>query len=493
MAEQRYSIIEKIDAGGMAEVWKARSTSIQGFEKLIAIKRVLPALSRKQKFLEMFLDEARLSLYLNHANIVQTFDIGRSASSYFIVMEWVDGANLKSILDIMSIRQLRLPIEQALFIALEICRALHHAHNRKDPQGNPLCIVHRDISPPNVLISREGEVKLVDFGLAKAASQISQTDPGIVKGKFSYLSPESAMGKPIDLRSDIFAVGILIWEMLAGRHLFDGPNDLATVKLVRATRVPPLHGENRKVDLKLEAIVNKALTHNPEDRYQNAKTMGEALSSYLFEHQLKVTAWDIAATVEQVLHLKRMTRPVNIPEVSSSLEATIQEEVNRLTSIEDLARMEFRSMRESAGAQQRSSGEDPRQWAEEMGVEEDDDRTIVDSQPQIALIATQPHPRTIELRPQGEERRIEPLRHADASSQTRDLPRSQHSRQLQPQRTGNLSSQVTGRHHTLPQPPFSSLPQGSNTSQLSNTLLGVGLGILTAALLGGFAWFLFFR
>ena len=222
MADQRYTIVQKIDSGGMAEVWKGKASSLRGFEKLVAIKRVLPSLSRNKKFISMFLDEARLSLYLNHANVVQTFDIGMAENAYFIVMEWVDGTNLKGLMSVASELGFRIPPEQAVFITIEVCKGLSHAHNRKDPKGRPLAIVHRDVSPPNVLLSREGEVKLVDFGLAKAASQITSTDPGIVKGKFSYLSPEAAHGQTVDGRADVFSAGIVLWEMLAGRKPFDG-------------------------------------------------------------------------------------------------------------------------------------------------------------------------------------------------------------------------------------------------------------------------------
>ena len=222
MAQQRYSIVSKLDAGGMAEVWKGKATSLRGFEKLVAIKRVLPDLAKKDTFINMFLDEARLSLHLNHANVVQTFDIGTSDGAYFIVMEWVDGVNLKGVIESVKLSGDRIPLEQAVFISVEVCKGLYHAHRRHTPDGQPLNIVHRDISPPNLLISREGEVKLVDFGLAKAATQALVTDQGMIKGKFSYLSPEAAWGKPVDERADIFAVGALLWEMLAGRRLFEG-------------------------------------------------------------------------------------------------------------------------------------------------------------------------------------------------------------------------------------------------------------------------------
>jgi len=159
MSEQRYSIVERLDAGGMAEVFKGKAVSMRGFEKLVAIKRVLPKLSKNEKFIAMFLDEARLSLHLNHANIIQTFDVGRSDNSYFIVMEWCDGGNLKSLLGTMDEWGVRVAREQAVFITIEVCKGLSHAHQRRDPEGRHLEIVHRDVSPPNILLSREGEIK----------------------------------------------------------------------------------------------------------------------------------------------------------------------------------------------------------------------------------------------------------------------------------------------------------------------------------------------
>ncbi|MBM4319221.1 MAG: serine/threonine protein kinase, partial [Deltaproteobacteria bacterium] len=177
MALQRYSVIERLDAGGMAEVFKGKACSIQGIEKLVAIKRILPNLTRNKKFVSMFLDEARLSMTLNHANIVQVFDLGVADNTYFIVMEYVDGPNLKVVSDAARRTGYRIPIHQSIYLMMEVCKALTHAHTKKDSSGRPLCIVHRDVSPPNILLSGEGEVKLTDFGLAKAQSQLENTEP----------------------------------------------------------------------------------------------------------------------------------------------------------------------------------------------------------------------------------------------------------------------------------------------------------------------------
>ncbi|MCB9537772.1 MAG: serine/threonine protein kinase [Myxococcales bacterium] len=385
MAQQKYSIVQKIDAGGMAEVWKGKATSLRGFEKLVAIKRVLPNLAKNKKFISMFLDEARLSLYLNHANVVQTFDIGVADHAYFIVMEWVDGTNLKGVLDVARERGWHIPREQAAYIAVEICKGLSHAHNRRDPKDRPLHIVHRDISPPNVLLSREGEVKLVDFGLAKAASQLTQTDPGVVKGKFSYLCPEATLGRQVDERADIFSTGIVLWEMLAGRRLFDGATDLKTVELVREAKVPSIRAINAEVEPELERVIMKALAREPRDRYQTTEALGHDLSRYLFQNRLLVTSYDIAVLVKRVM-AERDKATVPRPDTSNikALEAEVRQELGKFTSVDDLEKLEFRSVLEddpdAALAGIPHNAEDPRAWAEEMGVVTGDE-TIIDPGP----------------------------------------------------------------------------------------------------------------
>ena len=216
--EQKYRILRKLDAGGMAAVFLAESESIKGFKRRVAIKRILPHLTKNKRFVQMFLDEARLSLQLQHANIVSVFDIGKADNTFFIVMDFIDGANLKNIIEVRKKRGELIPMEQAIYIVREVCEGLAYAHDQRDLEtGEALGIVHRDVSPPNILISRRGEIKLTDFGLAKATSQLEQTDPGVVKGKFSYLSPEAASGLEVDSRADIFSAGIILWELLTDR------------------------------------------------------------------------------------------------------------------------------------------------------------------------------------------------------------------------------------------------------------------------------------
>ena len=315
----------------MAEVFVGESLSVQGFKKKVAIKRVLPHLARNRDFIGMFLDEARLGARLNHANIVSVFDIGAADDTYFLVMEFVDGCNLKKIIETLRESGDTVPPNVALYIAMESCRGLSYAHELESDDGELLHIVHRDISPPNLLISKRGEVKVTDFGLAKATTQLERTDPGVVKGKFSYLSPEAALGQPVDARADVFAVGILIWEMLAGRRLFLGESDYATVKMVQEAAIPPLSKINSLVDEDLEALVNKALARDRELRHQSARELGDAIAGYLFSKQLKVTPTDIAAQVERALGAS--TPSAVEPEQHSMIDKLIQEELLRFTSL----------------------------------------------------------------------------------------------------------------------------------------------------------------
>jgi len=290
---QRYKLLYKLDAGGMAEIFRAKAVSVSGIEKEVAIKRIMPGLSKRPKFVKMFLDEAKLSMDLSHANIVQVFDVGRAQDTYFLVMEFVDGYNLRRIMQKVTELGVRIPTNIACFIAGETLKALSYAHERKDSDGRPLRIVHRDISPPNILVSKAGEVKLTDFGLAKAVTQAELTDPGIVKGKFAYLCPEAVNGKPVDHRADIFAMAIVLWEMLANHRLFLGGDEQETLDKVRDAKYVSLKPYNPEVDDQLEAILKKGLARDPRKRFSTAKQFGDAISDFLFKQEIKVTSYDL--------------------------------------------------------------------------------------------------------------------------------------------------------------------------------------------------------
>lgn len=297
---QRYQVLKKIDAGGMAEIFLAKSLSIQGMEKFVAIKRVLPSLTKNAKFIEMFLDEARLSLGLTHGNIVQVFDVSQSGGTFFIVMEYVDGFNVRHLFQRASEIGYRIPLHVACYILIEVCKGLEAAHTKRDSEGKHLRIVHRDLSPPNVLVSRAGEVKITDFGLAKATSQLTKTDPGVVKGKYSYLSPEVTEGKAADHRADIFAAGIVLWELLSNRRLFFGKTDVETVDMVRKAEVPALSKLNPEVTAEFEGLLERALAKDPKKRFTSAREMGESLSAYLAKNGLKATSYDLVHMIERL-------------------------------------------------------------------------------------------------------------------------------------------------------------------------------------------------
>ena len=333
--DSRYRITERVAAGGMAEVFRGVAESMQGFRKNIAIKRILPNLTKNKKFVAMFLDEARLSLSLQHANIVQVFDIGHSEDTYFIVMEYVDGIDLKALTEWRRRIGRRIPIAHTLYIVMEICKGLSYAHEMLSPEtGRPLGIVHRDISPPNVLISKQGEVKVVDFGLAKATSQIETTDPGVVKGKMSYLSPEAARGEEVDSRADIFAVGILLYEMLTGKRLFYGETDYQTVELVRNAKIPPLRPQNPQVEPELEDVVRKALARRAEDRYVSTTDLQDALAHYSYSRGLKVISRDIAELVRQCLDENRPVAAISKKPTGSIIDTILQNEIVKFTSVD---------------------------------------------------------------------------------------------------------------------------------------------------------------
>ena len=363
MEHQRYKITDRLDAGGMAEVFRGVAEStVGGLKRNVAIKRILPNLTKNKKFVQMFLDEARLALHLQHANIVQVYDIGVSDAAppgssaaavaeaaaaaaaaeaagehaYFLVMEYVDGANLKVIIDSLRAQNVRLPVSQGLYIMMEVCKALSYAHDLVDPEtGRALGIVHRDISPPNILISKRGEVKLADFGLAKATSQLENTDPGVVKGKFSYLSPEAARGEEVDCRSDIFATGILLYELLIGKRLFDGETDYKTVQLVRQAHVPSLAAQNPEVTPELEAIVRKALAKDAAQRFQRAEDLGDAIAQYLFSRGMKVTSRDIEQLIARCLSERQRSKPQK--PIGSLIDNLIQDEILKFTSLDEVS------------------------------------------------------------------------------------------------------------------------------------------------------------
>jgi serine/threonine protein kinase len=280
-----YQLVKKIAVGGMAEVFKAKRTGVEGFEKVVAVKRILPHLSDNKEFVDMFIDEAKMVAGLTHPNIVQISDLGKIEKSYYIAMEYVHGRDLRSILRRAKERGLRLPLDLTVLIVSRVCSALEFAHRKKDERGRPMLIVHRDISPQNILISFEGEVKLTDFGIAKAATKARISDAGALRGKLLYMSPEQAWGKPMDRRSDLFSLGIVFYEMVTDQKPFLGSSEMSILEMVRECRVAPPSDVNPRIPERLEKVVMTALERDPDHRYQDAAEMYRDLDRVLHERQ----------------------------------------------------------------------------------------------------------------------------------------------------------------------------------------------------------------
>ena len=294
----RYELIRRLAIGGMAELYIARQSGIEGFEKIVVLKRVLPNLAADPQFVQMFLSEARIAATLDHPNIAQVTDIGEEGGEYFFAMEYVHGANLLQVLKRSG--ETRLPRSCALTIVVGVAAGLHYAHEQLGLDGRPLGLVHRDVSPSNVILSHNGAVKLTDFGIARAAARTSVTQQGQFKGKAGYMSPEQCQGGVIDRRSDIFTLGILLYEATTGARAFYAPNDFAILgRIARADYIPP-----RELDPEyppqLEAVIAKAMAKDPDDRYETAEQMQLQL-----EDVAAACGWRLSA-VELARHMKSL-------------------------------------------------------------------------------------------------------------------------------------------------------------------------------------------
>ncbi|MBN1774613.1 MAG: serine/threonine protein kinase [Deltaproteobacteria bacterium] len=277
-----YTLFDLIGRGGMAEIFLGRTFTGLGGSRLVAVKRMLAHLSADEQFGRMLIDEAKLCAPLRHANIVQVFDLGRIDGRLHIDMEYVEGLDLHQLLRQCTRRRLPFPPEYAFFILEEASRGLAHAHRAADDAGRPLGIVHRDLSPTNVLVSFEGEVKLCDFGIARATTEAlghaaAVEEAETLRGKFSYMSPEQARGDEVDQRADVFGFGILVWELLAGRRLYKGGNEVETLRLAQAAAIPPLPRRGRPWEDEAQALIDRALAPRPADRFHDTDALHDAL------------------------------------------------------------------------------------------------------------------------------------------------------------------------------------------------------------------------
>jgi serine/threonine protein kinase len=280
----------------MAEIYLAQVIGAAGVTKDVVVKKILPVFAQDSAFVRMFIDEARLAMKLAHGNIAQVFDFGEIEGEYFIAMERVNGPSLARLLELAQAQRIRIPIPIATFIALEACKGLHYAHTRVDAEGRSLGVVHRDVSPQNVLVSHEGQVKIVDFGIAKARDSSTHTEPGQLKGKWAYFAPEQAAGKrDIDARTDVFAAGVLLYEMLCGRRPFEGGSMDMLSRIIGAEFEPP--SAHADVPEELEDIVLRAMAKDPADRFSSAQAMQEALGQFLYAHAPRFHGENLALLV----------------------------------------------------------------------------------------------------------------------------------------------------------------------------------------------------
>jgi len=277
----KFCLLERISVGGMAEVFRAKTLDSPDFNRLFAIKRILPNLSEDSEFISMFIDEAKISVQLTHRNVAQIYELGQLDEIYYIVMEFVSGRDILAIQNQLRRDKKIMSVGQACYLARQIALGLDFAHRKTGPDGKPLNVIHRDISPQNILVSYTGEVKVIDFGIAKAATRSNKTQVGVLKGKFGYMSPEQVRGKDLDHRSDIFALGTLFHEMLTCRRLFHGESDFAILEKVRKVDIEPPSVYNKNVPPEIDAIVMKALAADPEQRYQWCSELSDDLREFM--------------------------------------------------------------------------------------------------------------------------------------------------------------------------------------------------------------------
>jgi serine/threonine protein kinase len=285
----RYQILKRLATGDVADVLLARATGLEGFARHVVIKCIRPELAGEQRLVESFIEEARIAAALHHQNIVQVHDIGEQGGAYFFAMEYVHGEDVRQLLARVAERGAQVPLDHVVAIMTATAAGLHHAHEQRSPTGAPLGLVHRDVCPANILLGYDGSVKLVDFGMAKAALRSTKTASGSLKGKASYMSPEQCMGKPVDRRTDTFALGIVLYEIATARRLYKAANEFLTMASIVEGSVPPPSTYRKDLPSTFDAIALRALAHEPELRYQTAEDLRAALEQFAVEQQLRTS------------------------------------------------------------------------------------------------------------------------------------------------------------------------------------------------------------
>ncbi len=285
----RYQILKELAAGSVTDVLLARANGLEGFARHVVIKRIRPETAREERFVAAFLEEARIAGSLHHHNIVQVHDVGEQDGSYFFAMEYVHGEDLRKLIARVQQRNQVVPVEHAIAIASSTAAGLHHAHEQKSGTGERLGLVHRDVSPSNILIGYDGSVKLVDFGMAKAVARSATTASGALKTKASYMSPEQCVGKPVDRRTDVFALGVVLFELVTGQRLFKGKNEFLTMAAIVDGEIPRPSTLRREVPPALDEIIMRSLQKDPDVRYQTAEAFRESLEAFAIAQELRIS------------------------------------------------------------------------------------------------------------------------------------------------------------------------------------------------------------
>ncbi|OJT25231.1 protein kinase [Archangium sp. Cb G35] len=312
----KYQLLRKIASGGMGQVFLALERGA-GLERLVVLKLILPHLAEDEDFLTMFLEEARLVARLAHSNLITILELTEIDGRHCLAMEYVQGDDVRRLEKYARAQGKSLPVGLVLRIIAEAAAGLHYAHQARNPQGQPLQLVHRDVSPQNILVGFDGGVKVIDFGVAKAAGSASNTATGVLKGKYPYMSPEQANGQPVDARSDLFALGVVLWEMLTGRRLFKGESDLMTLRLVRDCQVPPPSQLNPKLPPGVDELVLRALAPTPEGRFPDCGAFRLAIEDYILQYRLPASNAHLSAYLRD-LYAERIAReadPANLDQL----------------------------------------------------------------------------------------------------------------------------------------------------------------------------------
>lgn len=355
---ERYHVLERLAEGGMAVVDRAVALGPGGVQRELVLKRIRPKFSQNPRFARMFIDEARIVAQLIHPNIVHIYEFGTIDGDHFLAMEYVPGVDLARLFRRLEADGTKLPLGLAVFITVEVCRALDYAHRKRGPDGRPLNIVHRDVSPQNVLISHEGAVKLADFGIAHATERREQTMDGMIKGKVAYMSPEQLRGEALDGRSDLFSASVVLYLLSTGTHPFAQDSDGATIEKALLHDWPMPSQVAPDVPSQLDFIVARGTASHCQDRYAAAGEMAEALEEFLFDSRLRATAGELAALMKQLYgeEVESAPAPAPAPAPTVDLEKIIVSEIRRIGDDDELPHY-TRSIPTQDGGPQRTSTE----------------------------------------------------------------------------------------------------------------------------------------